>query len=139
MIDFENFTADELEYYIKYFTQGKVHSDDLYDERLELDSNSVDNASYFLTELIRFLKEPLRKMKSFRPNELLKLKERNFKFVESVRKIEYEDNEEHDDDEEFEDDYEDVIAVLLFSSRYDTMKDRIEEFLEAKLLNDIII
>lgn len=135
LIDFENFTADELEYYIKYFTQGKVHSDDLYDERLELDSNSVDNASYFLTELIRFLKEPLRKMKSFRPNELLKLKDRKLKFVESSRIIEYED----DDEQGYDDDYEDVIAVQLFSNRYDTMKDRIEEFLEAKLLNDITI
>lgn len=133
LIDQEDFTLEELTEVIDFFEEGKSHADRLYTERLDFDENAVDNASFFLNELIRFLKQPQSKMKSLRPNELLK--ERKFKFVESSRIIEY---EEDDEEHEYEDEYEDVIAVKLFS-RYDSMKSRIEEFLEVKQLNDIEI
>jgi transcriptional regulator with XRE-family HTH domain len=134
LIDQDNFTLDELNECIESLREGKKFADMLYTERLDFDDNAVDNAAFFLNDLVRFLKQPQSKMKSLRPKELLK--DRSFKFVESVRPVEY---DEQDDEEDYEDEYIDVVAVKLFSSVYDTMKDRIEEFLEAKLLNDITI
>ncbi len=134
LIDEDNFTLDELNECIESLRKGKKFADLLYTERLDFDDNAVDNAAFFLNDLVRFLKQPQSKMKSLRPKELLK--DRSFKFIESVRPVEY---DEQDDEEDYEDEYIDVVAVKLFSSVYDSMKGRIEEFLEVKQLNDITI